>query len=168
MIGPDLPAHLLENRSTTPDDDEEQEAGPSQPSANIGPAIPPERLAQSKAQPQPVDDEDDEDDEDDYTPALPPDLNSSIRRDEPSRPSASTSARKVVKGPAFPPSLARGGYSDDDDDDVGPMPLPAWYAMEEKDAVTEFMEKEERRRKQVEVRHFASCPELHFERVKVL
>ena len=41
---------------------------------------------------------------------------------------------------------------DDDDDDVGPRPLPAGYAVEEKDGVQEFLEREERRRKQLEVR----------------
>ena len=41
---------------------------------------------------------------------------------------------------------------DEDDDDVGPRPLPAGYAVEEKDGVQEFLEREERRRKQLEVR----------------
>ena len=114
MIGPNLPPHLLENRSTTPVE-EEPEAGPSQPPVvTVGPTIPLELLAQ-KALPE----EEDEDDEDDYMPALPPDLASG------SKPQLSANARKV-QGPAFPPSVARGAYEDDEsDDDVGPMPMPA-------------------------------------------
>ena len=48
-------------------------------------------------------------------------------------------------------------FDDSDDEDVGPMPLPAGYAVEEKDGVTEFLEKEERRRKQIEVRFLVFC-----------
>jgi hypothetical protein len=41
---------------------------------------------------------------------------------------------------------------DSDDDDVGPKPLPSGLQpMHEKDAVTEFMEREERRRKNEEI-----------------
>lgn len=141
MIGPDIPAHLLGNPAPA-EDEEGPEAGPSQPTS-IGPAIPPDLLAKKPA-PAPVEEEDD--DEDDYMPALPPDLG----REQ------STSAHqppKKVLGPSFPPVIgSRGGYyNDEDDEDVGPQPLPSWYVPEEKDGVTEFLEKEERRRKQVEV-----------------
>ncbi len=141
MIGPDIPAHLLGNTAPS-EDEEEPEAGPSQP-ASIGPAIPPDLLAKKPA-PTPVEEEDD--DEDDYMPALPPDLGR-----EQSNP-ANQPLKKVL-GPSFPPVIgSRGGYyNDEDDEDVGPQPLPSWYVPEEKDGVTEFLEKEERRRKQVEV-----------------
>ena len=46
--------------------------------------------------------------------------------------------------------------TDDDDDDVGPMPLPAGVALYEKDGVEEFLEREERRRKNIEVRAWLS------------
>lgn len=150
MIGPDLPPQLLANRSTTPDD-EESEAGPSKPST-VGPTMPPNLLA-PKAQPEATEDEDDEDD---YMPALPPDFDSARR----AQPSASSTSGRKIQGPALPPSLARGRYVDDDeddeDDDIGPMPLPVGYAVKEKDGVTEFLEKEERRRKQIEVRFVRS------------
>ncbi|KAI0697147.1 hypothetical protein BC835DRAFT_1270798 [Cytidiella melzeri] len=140
MIGPDLPPHLLRNRSTTSGEDDEPEAGPSQP-ASIGPTLP-SHLLTKKPAPTPTEDEDDEDD---YMPALPPDLN----RSQPPVPSGPP--RKVM-GPSFPPSITgRGSFHDDeDDDDVGPMPLPAGYVMKEKDGVTEFLEREEKRRKEVE------------------
>lgn len=146
MIGPDVPAHLLSNRSTTPPDDDEPEAGPSQP-ATVGPAIPAALLTKN-----PVPEvAEDEDDEDDYMPALPPDLNKS-------QPSAPSGPPRKVLGPSFPPLAGgRGAYLDDDDDDVGPMPLPAGYQVPEKDGVTEFLEKEERRRKLVEVREAVCC-----------
>ena len=56
---------------------------------------------------------------------------------------------------------------DDDDDEVGPMPLPGGFVVEEKDGVTEFLEKEEKRRKQVEVSHLIACPYWRTEVVKV-
>ncbi len=134
MIGPDIPVQFL---STAGDDI--NEAGPSIPSS-IGPAIPPEVLARSQQY------NDEDEDEEDYAPALPPDL--VIARGGPAGSS------KQIQGPALPPSLARQRYEgsdDDEDDDYGPMPLPAGVAFEESDGVREFLEKEERRRKQVEV-----------------
>lgn len=152
MIGPELPAHLLAKRSTTPDDGPE-EAGPSQPAATIGPVIPSDLpTPQAKAQ------QDDEDDEDDYVPELPPDLAAS----------RAESSSKRVQGPSFPGAPPRRAYDEDDEDeDVGPMPLPAGYVLPEKDAVTEFMEKEERRRKQAEVRACVYTLPARFEVVKV-
>ena len=84
----------------------------------------------------------DEEEEDDYAPALPPHLAAA----------RSAGPAKVI-GPALPSAMGMSRYEDDDDDDdVGPRPLPAGYAVEEKDGVQEFLEREERRRKQLEVR----------------
>ncbi|KAJ7649382.1 hypothetical protein DFH06DRAFT_553287 [Mycena polygramma] len=127
-IGPAIPSHLLNRPSTTTDDDE---AGP-QPA---GPQLPPP-VQQTGA--------DDDDSEDDYAPALPPDM-------------VASSSKKPIVGPTMPPAYPptydrRVQYHDpnDSDDDVGPRPLPAGVNFEERDAVKEFMAKEEKRRKEVE------------------
>ena len=72
--------------------------------------------------------------DDDYGPSLPPELASSVR---------------PTVGPSFPtyPPIH---HDDEDDDTLGPMPLPAGVE-QESDPIKEFMEKEERRRKNVEV-----------------
>ena len=173
MIGPDIPAHLLQGkRSATPDSEEEGPLppptassigpeipsnllrgdrsttpgeGPTQSGPSIGPAIPTEVLTRSTA---PIQPEDEEEEEDDYAPALPPEL-LAARAGSSKAPAPAAPARRPV-GPTFP-SIYRGGYDDDSDDDVGPMPLPEGVVVEEKDGVQEFLEKEERRRKQVEV-----------------
>lgn len=109
-------------RSTTP------EVGPS-----VGPQIP------TGYSVKPVEEEEEEDD---YVPELPPDL------------AAQRTAQKArVLGPSLP-SAARDSYDDSDDDDVGPMPLPAHLSsqQEEKSAVEEFLEREKRRQKALEVR----------------
>lgn len=150
MIGPDIPTQLLQNRSTTP----EEEAGPSEHS--IGPAIPPEILARSSAPTSVHQQQEEEEEEDDYyAPALPPDLLAARSGPSNAAPAASSSKPKPVVGPTFPSSLANryDRYHEDEesDEDVGPMPLPEGVVLEEKDGVQEFLEKEERRRKQIEV-----------------
>ncbi|KAJ6503104.1 hypothetical protein DFH09DRAFT_1289547 [Mycena vulgaris] len=119
-IGPALPPHLLARPDTSDADDDAEEA-------------PPARRR---------DDEDDS--EDDYAPALPPDMLAS-----------SSAPKKPVAGPTMPPAYPptydpRAHYDDSDDDDVGPRPLPAGVGFAERDAVKEFMAKEEKRRKEVE------------------
>lgn len=134
-IGPALPAHLL-NQSAGPSndgnesDEEPVVAGPQNPTATV--------------QKPPLDDDSDDDD---YAPALPPDM-------------IASSSKKVV-GPTMPPSYSatydsRVQYHnpDDSDDDVGPKPLPAGVGFAERDAVKEFMAKEEKRRREVEVSAF--------------
>ncbi|KAL0072370.1 hypothetical protein AAF712_000133 [Marasmius tenuissimus] len=147
-IGPQLPPHLQQNASNSNDsesDDEGPQPAPAPGSSNshatAGPQIPVELLQQQQG---PVDEE--EDDEDDYVPALPPDLAAS-RAVGPSAPAQS--ANKKVLGPTFP---TRGPYDQDDsDDDVGPMPLPAGYEKHsELDGVKQFLEQEEKRRKNIE------------------
>ncbi|KAK7038027.1 GPALPP motifs-containing protein [Favolaschia claudopus] len=127
-IGPAIPSHLLNRRSSNSDSEEEESvrvAGPQPP--------PPTR-----------NEVDEEDDEDDYAPALPPDM-------------IASSSKKPIAGPTMPPAYPptynpRTNYhaDDSDDDDIGPRPLPAGVGFEERDAVKEFMAKEERRRQQVE------------------
>ncbi|KAI0825270.1 hypothetical protein BC628DRAFT_1374328 [Trametes gibbosa] len=144
MIGPDIPAHILASSSSRNDEDNSDNEG----SASIGPHIPSHLMsapARSTTPPPPTTaarEEEDDDDDDDYAPALPPEL-----------AAARASTAKKVLGPTLPPSAAGPRYEeedDDDDDDVGPRPLPQGYVEEEKDGVQEFLEREERRRKQIE------------------
>jgi len=81
-----------------------------------------------------------EEEEDDYVPELPPDL------------VAQRAVQKArVLGPSLPSAL-QNSYDDSDDEDVGPMPLPAHLSsrQQEKSAVDEFLEKEKRRQKALE------------------
>jgi hypothetical protein len=152
-IGPEIPSHFL-NRSNggSPSD------GGDHPSA-VGPQIPPHLVAgPSKPLSKPAEDEankEGSDSDDDYAPALPPDLLAAR--------SGSGSITKVVgpqaRGYSKGENHDRCRYgidvdSEDSDDDVGPVPLPDGISFEEENGVREFMEREERRRKQVEVRIF--------------
>ncbi|KAJ7744171.1 hypothetical protein B0H16DRAFT_995349 [Mycena metata] len=128
-IGPAIPSHLL--NPTTGDAEDEEDGGPQV----AGPPLPPVP---------PKVDENDSESEDDYAPALPPDM-------------VASSSKKPVAGPTMPPSYPptydrRVQYHDpnDSDDEVGPRPLPAGVNFAERDAVKEFMDKEEKRRKEVE------------------
>ncbi|EED85708.1 predicted protein [Postia placenta Mad-698-R] len=89
-----------------------------------------------------------DDDDDDYVPALPPDMLAARTAATP-KP-----LPKKLIGPALPPSMAARAYQyvddDDDDDDYGPAPPPSGTVVQEKDGVQEFLEKEEKRRKQIE------------------
>ncbi|KAJ7592783.1 hypothetical protein C8J56DRAFT_778987 [Mycena floridula] len=106
--------------------------------AGIGPQLPP-HLLQSTTEPE------EEEDEDDYAPALPPDLVVSRTAGPSVKPA---SPPRKVQGPALPSA-----YDDDSDEDIGPRPLAAGEGpRDEVDGVKQFMEKEESRRKQIEVR----------------
>ena len=100
-----------------------------------------------------------EEDDDDYVPELPPDL------------AAQRTAQKArILGPSLP-SAARDTYDDSDDDDVGPMPLPAHLSSQrqEKSAVEEFLDREKRRQQAMEVRgidSFSKLPGLFFARTR--
>jgi hypothetical protein len=127
--------------------------GPHRPSAaSIGPMPPAVAAGRAPSAPAPAD----EDDEDDYVPALPP----GFARPGPSAstasaavPRAAPSARRPVAGPTMPGRGAPAPALDDDsDDDVGPRPLPVGLTTTKKDAAAEFREREEARRKAVEVR----------------
>lgn len=152
-VGPDVPKHLLQgNRSTTPFEEPDDSASTA---PSIGPVVPPEVLARPIVVAPASEPVGEEEEEDDYTPMLPPELLAA--RAVPSKaPSASTSAssRRPV-GPSFPSKYS--GYDEDSDDEVGPMPLPMGVVLQEKDGVQEFLEKEERRRKQIEVSFTSSC-----------
>ena len=119
-----IPAHLSKQR-----DDKD---GPEQSTSNtIGPELPPSASQKN----------DDDDDEDAWAPALPPDLEPAPVR---------------VIGPSIPtrnslPSHLQEQY--DSDDDYGPMPLPAGSraACDADSGVREFIEREERRKKELEV-----------------
>ncbi|KAL1952358.1 hypothetical protein VTO73DRAFT_1507 [Trametes versicolor] len=141
MIGPDIPAHVLAGSSSRNDESSEEE-GPAPAPIPVGPQIP-SHLTAGPSKPTAYTDavaEEEDDDDDDYAPQLPPDL-----------AAARASTAKKVLGPTFPPSMTGRWYDDDDDDDeVGPRPLPQGYVAEEKDGVQEFLEREERRRKQIE------------------
>lgn len=121
-IGPEIPAHLL--RNVTPED--EHQGNPS-----IGPKILQALNATA--------------DDDDYTPPLPSGSVASSSGDKarPTRPTI---------GPYFPSAVGSSvAYDDSDDDEVGPKPLPAGLKYREQDAVAQFIEKEENRRKNAEV-----------------
>ncbi|KAI8053751.1 hypothetical protein BDF22DRAFT_681091 [Syncephalis plumigaleata] len=92
-------------------------------SRHIGPTLPPhlakavaeESSSQDELKKEEENEEEDEEDES-YGPSLPPELQATRQ----------TAPRKVI-GPAMPGTTARPveESSDDSDDDVGPMPLPA-------------------------------------------
>lgn len=151
-IGPTLPPHLQQQRaarSTTPTIDDEP--GPSSPKV-VGPQIPTQFIAPSYP---PEEGDDGDDDDDAYGPALPPHLAKRGARQE--LPAPARPANQRVLGPTFPGHDRNGMFDDDNDDEVGPKPLPMTGEEEELDGVKEFIEREERRRKQVEVRHAAIC-----------
>ena len=151
-IGPEIPSHFLtRSNGGSPSD------GGDHPSA-VGPQIPPHLVAgPSKPLSEDEANKEESDSDDDYAPALPPDF---------AARSGSGPTTKVV-GPTFPQPYSKSQNHDrsrygidadeeDSDDDVGPMPLPDGISFEEENGVREFMEREERRRKQVEVRVFYS------------
>ena len=152
--GPQIPPHLAQQQSTTLniyDDEDDDDDGPKP----AGPSIPAEFLKASESL---IDD-----DSDDDGPELPPHLNKGSRKEAgPSivstPPGPSTGKRQV--GPTFPtyaPTYDPTTYhnnedeDDDDDDDFGPKPLPAGMQHQQTDAVKEFIEREEKRRKLAEV-----------------
>jgi hypothetical protein len=162
-IGPQLPPHLQKQLGSQADDSEsDDDVGPAPPSvgpqipSGIGPSIP-AHLLQNKA------DVEEESDDENLGPQPIP---------GPSRPPQSPpgpSSGKRVLGPALPsygPTYNAATYSqlqaedeDDSDEDVGPKPLPAGMRHEERSAIEEFMEREERRRKQLEEANKPKAPQ---------
>ncbi|KAF8816919.1 hypothetical protein BYT27DRAFT_7247809 [Phlegmacium glaucopus] len=164
FIGPALPSHLLNHKKpseTGPqipaqqqstfniyDDDDD---GPKPATVTIGPSIPPEF---SKAPQSRIDDDDDDDD----GPDLPPHLRKGHQEEAgPSIPIPGPSTGKRQVGPTFPsyaptydPTTYHDDEDDEDDDDFGPKPLPAGMQHQQTDAVKEFIEREEKRRKLAE------------------
>ena len=148
-IGPQIPAHLLNSASSSEKklqvyDEDDDDDGPQPVGAvsgpSIGPTLPPEvkrpigpamPSSGASSSPRPV-----------AGPSMPP-------------PSSSTSGRRPI-GPSFPPGIGPSSYQDEDsdDDDIGPKPLPASLQAQQSgqsDAVREFLEREEKRKKAVEV-----------------
>ncbi|KIL61870.1 hypothetical protein M378DRAFT_82004 [Amanita muscaria Koide BX008] len=125
MIGPALPPHLVAQG-----DGEEQDV-------SIGPQIPVHLLAQKSTTP-PLE----EDDEDGSVPLPEP-----RKQAQTSGPSSSVARRPI--GPVLP-SYALND-EDEDEDEVGPRP-PSYYGVQHDvdDGVRQFMEVEEKRRKQIE------------------
>ncbi|KAF8972499.1 hypothetical protein BDZ97DRAFT_1781324 [Flammula alnicola] len=174
-IGPQIPPHLL-NQSHQEDNNDDDD-GP-QPSANIGPQIPAHLLSAKSTEPKIQVFDDDDDDEGPRPPAgpsigpsIPPQfLNASTKRVPEPRPvagpsmpppkvstSTAQSQGKRTLGPSLPgyaptydPTSGHVDEDDSDDDDIGPKPLPAGMQHEQTDAVKEFIEREEKRRKLAE------------------
>ena len=134
--------------------------------SSIGPQLPAHLLASTN--------DVSDDDDDDYMPALPPDLAVARTKAGPSlpptkglssdSPPVSAASKGKIHGPALPyvslptfpshsPSVSCPGADSDSntDSEVGPQPLPSsTHPKLEKSAVQEFIEREERRRKNVE------------------
>ncbi|KAH8111464.1 hypothetical protein DFH11DRAFT_1463507, partial [Phellopilus nigrolimitatus] len=163
-IGPQLPAHLLKQQHRTgsngsgSSDDEEGPQPEASTSVSAGPQVPAHLLCEKPTVPIVNDDEDDDDD-DSYGPALPPDLlpsrpkaSSSASTPGPSAPSPPSQSRRVL-GPSLP-GHDKQTYGDDEDDEdgYGPMPLPAYARNTDtvSEGVREFLEKEEKRQKEIE------------------
>ena len=159
-IGPHNPANLLapnapEQESTL--DAEQPEAGPS-----IGPSLPPSATKITLPMlpvPRYEEEEEDEDadvDVDEYAPELPPEL-AAARAANPfsgTAPSPCPGPGQVTPRRAIGPA-ARGPLpcEEEEEDEIGPAPPPAGPSSDAReDAVTEFMRKEEQRRKAIEVR----------------
>lgn len=127
--------------------------------SSIGPQIPPHLLPTVSA---PTENDTAESDEDDYTPALPPDLAAARNAVGPSsRPTPGPSTRRSpspvpprrVIGPTRPTVRPEHDVHPDSDSDadVGPQPLPIYaLATSTHSGVEEFLEREARRRKNVE------------------
>lgn len=104
--------------------------------SSLGPQLPTDYAFKPPA-------EEEDEEEDDYVPELPPDL------------VAQREAQKArVLGPSLPSGVENSYDGDSDDEDVGPMPLPAHLSalQQEKSAVEEFLEREKRRQQALEVR----------------
>lgn len=159
-IGPALPphlAHLAAASSRSP-----SASPPPGPLAPTGPALPV-----------------DEEEGDDYVPALPPHLlaarqarasSSGVEKKSVNLsigPSVSPSigATLPTAGPARSSSISGPSFPEDDDSDdevIGPVPVPTAGEEEEDEAqaaVREFLEREERRRKQAEEKDKPKAPQ---------
>lgn len=131
MIGPSVPAHLLKHHENDDDQGPQPSTSTSISVAVAGPQLPPYTTPSTA----------EDDDDGSWMPELPPDL-------------APPPPRMI--GPSIPsrPLPASAGTEDDSDDDYGPMPLPAG-AQANDDAgsgIREFIEREERREKELQVR----------------
>ena len=136
FIGPELPPHLINPKNSGHDDEPSEK----------GPRIPAHLVQQSTLN---IYDEDNDDNDG-------PHAATHSHRGNSKEVSPSTGKRRV--GPTFPsyaptydPTTYHNGEDDDDDDEFGPKPLPAGMQHQQTDAVKEFIEREEKRRKLAEV-----------------
>jgi hypothetical protein len=172
-IGPHIPAQFLARNAVGQEpvvDAEQAEAGPS-----MGPNLPQSattRTLLTLPVPRYEEEEEEEDEEvdaDEYAPALPPELaatratnpspsGSGGGRDPQQRQAQAAPARRTI-GPAARGPLPREEEEEEsEEDEIGPAPPPAGRSSDaRKDAVTEFMQKEEQRRQAIEVRQPRFC-----------
>lgn len=166
-IGPQIPHHLLRKAKGKEIDDEEpgpQPQGSRVPDTpSIGPHIPANALSQVLVQhaSRPGSTYNNDDDDDDYVPELPPDLvasRSGTSVSDNARPEAGPSTgrqERRVLGPSLPGHVQQ-AYGDDGDSDEGDYgPMPSMQRTQHSDTVSEgvreFLEKEEKRKKEIEV-----------------
>ncbi|KAF9231604.1 hypothetical protein BU15DRAFT_90866 [Melanogaster broomeanus] len=114
--------------------------------SSIGPQIPEHLLPKQRET---------ESDEDDYTPALPPQLAAARKAAGPSLRPTPTAGPSTRRSSSPRRAVDENPDSNSDaDSDVGPQPLPAYLlaVTQEKSGVQEFLEREERRKKNKLVR----------------
>jgi len=140
-VGPALPPHLQRSKRHAVDEDRGPPLGSS-----IGPDIPP-HLRHS------VPSEDD-DERPSVGPSIGPTLPPHLRR--PTSNGDNDEPSSDISPSSIPPNQAQqlDAEDDDSDDDFGPQPLPAHLhtSYSANDGVREFLEKEERRKRNIEVR----------------
>lgn len=93
------------------------------------------------------------DEDDAFGPALPPELMASRNKVVPEEKRSESKAKRVL-GPSMPGHERQSDDEEEEsDDDYGPMPIPADARGTDtvSEGVREFLEKEEKRRKEVEV-----------------
>jgi hypothetical protein len=135
-IGPQIPAHLLTQYRKQDDDNDNNDEGPRPPS----PELPSYGVSSSTTESQFwVYDEDD---------GGSRELFKGEDRPSESHSTSGDSLGKRVLGPSIPLVYDSDGS---DEDDIGPQPLQPGTQHKQPDAVKEFMEKEEKRRKAIEV-----------------
>ena len=130
-IGPQIPAHLLTQYRKKNDNSDNNDEGPH-------PELPSYVVSSSTTVY----------DEDDVGPRLEPELSKDEDRPSEFHSFSGDSQGKRVSGPSIPLVYDSDGS---DDDDIGPKPLQPGTQHKQPDAVRDFMEKEEKRRKAIEV-----------------
>jgi len=123
----------------------------------MGPSLPPSAATiTSSTLPVPRYEEEEEDEDadvDDYAPQLPPELAAARAANPSSGPGPGQAAPRRAIGPAARGPLPCEEEEEESEDEIGPAPPPSGPSSDAReDAVTEFMRKEEQRRKAIEVR----------------
>jgi len=166
-IGPQIPAHLLGQFKRVSHEQEDDEsdggAGPKPPKSSIGPQIPDHFQTSTRAGESEVRVYDDSEDDTGPRPSLDTLRRRvvEVERERGSRPFVGAEQGKANLPRVLGPSLPGRGVTvahdsdDDDDDDIGPKPFVG-SQHSQPDAIKDFMEKEEKRRKAAEVCTFDS------------